>query len=300
MSHSETSSSPVSRAANGDAKQHRQQPAHTVKSTEWEIVMGHDSSKSRAESVREREGCVHNSRQSIEIIWQQKHLTMERANNGTDNYSHTIHYSAIKIGILCRVVFAGVWQQFFFSLHSFSISPVLLCALIESIIARTTTSLLFFCSVRSRFAFSTKSTGNKTIRAVIHFMICVRCFSNCSTVVRSVLSRNRCSRRSSHPNATVSLLVHVLLPFYFFFFFLVSATTMMPLHGYKSLTSNINQMKYVHRAAAAAAASQSNVVCLEIEWRTDNRIDRWISRRTNDATSIMYHTKCRQRNLMCR
>lgn len=100
----------------------------------------------------------------------------------------------IKIGILCRRVVFTAKVCNIFSL----LSPLLLLLLsspvryaiqththahvhIESI-SNNERSHSFFsrccrCSLETlslRNAFSTKSTGNKTIRAVIHFMICVR------------------------------------------------------------------------------------------------------------------------------
>lgn len=174
-----------------------------------------------------------------------RHTQYTHHGNNNNNYCD---YSAIKIGILCRVVS---------SLSEFAIFSFFFCVSLlfprfavrtHWIYHRWTTTFFFLLlgmlSLRIAFAFPTKSTGNKTIRAVIHFMICVRCFSNCShRPFRLFRYRNsHTASQLSHSNATVSLLVLILL-----FCFPLFAQQRWYIHEYeyKSLTSNINQMKYV-------------------------------------------------------
>lgn len=144
-------------------------------------------------------------------------------------------------------------------------------SLIESIIVEQPLfSALPFSrfSLRIAFAVSTKSTGNKTIRAVIHFMICVRCYFQLFDVVRFACS-------SQHRSSVTRTRLCPLLVLFFFHYFIFSSffsldnTTIAHIVEYKSLTSNINQMKYVrtHReraTTASALALADRVVCSKL------------------------------------
>lgn len=216
------SSSPVSAAAIG-RKQRRQQPAHSRVSRVRDSGAPRLIEITAIASRTARRMRLTIAGQNIEIIWQQKHLTMERTNKGTDNYRHTIQQSKLEFCVVSSSPEFGnnffFFSRFLFDFPGFAVRT-------HWIYHRPNNHFSFFSvrSFRSRFAFSTKSTGNKTIRAVIHFMICVRCFSNCSTssvpfclatdapaapVTRTRLCRCSCSS-------------------FVYFTFSLSATTMMP------------------------------------------------------------------------
>lgn len=122
-------------------------------------------------------------------------------------------------------------------------------------------------------------------------MICVRCFSNCSlpsssssSSVPTVFAETKFSQHRSSVTRT-RLGPH---PSHSFRFRLSRSLatdehrhthTQTRAHEYKSLTSNINQMKYVQRAVHSSGAAHASrtpswmscAVCeLEIEWQTDN------------------------------